>query len=149
MKDENSTTADNQSSTLRIRWYHILATAIVAVLAIIAIGTIFRRFSLSLIGSNRTLQIAAHCDGEESENRYFGISQNELYAVSHDGEVRTTLNRDDAVLELLELGVSQVKVNVKEKGEWREESVNYGSRNTATVGETDECKFVIDYIFSR
>ena len=60
---------EEQNNTIRLRWYHVAATLVVAVLAIIAIVTILRRFDISLVGSEHTLRLNAACGDEQGEKR--------------------------------------------------------------------------------
>ncbi len=137
------------ANDLHIRWYHIVATVVVAALMITAFVVFFRRFNPSLVGSEQTLQIAAHCDGAQGENRYFGVAEKDLFVADESGNVSKTTNRDEALLEVLALEGSQVKVNVKNDDEWVYKYFHYGATESETVRETESCKLVLDYVFSR
>jgi hypothetical protein len=153
MTDAKTTTESAQEqneNNLQIHWYHIVATTAVAILAIIAIMTILRRFDLSLVGSETTLQIAATCaDGEERENHYFGIRENEYYKITTEKKIERTLKPEDASLEILEIGEAAARIKLKQNDEWKEITAPYGAEKSQILSESDDCKLKVDYVFSR
>lgn len=132
-----------------IRWYHIAATAVVLVLVICAVVTFFRRFNPTLVSSDYTLKIAAHCDGQNAEDRYFGVKADEMYAATESGDISKTNNRDEALLEITRLGKSSADVKIKNaQGEWSKKTFNFGAVQSDTVSENESCKLILDYTFS-
>ncbi len=135
---------------IQVRWYHIVATTVVAILAIIAIITLVRRFDLSLIGNETTFQIAATCaDGEEKEYHYFGPHDNDYYEISADKKIDRTLNPEKASFQILEISDTGVQIKIKQNGEWKEIHANYATEKSQILSESDDCKLKIDYMFSR
>lgn len=133
-----------------IRWYHIAATAVVLILLVCAIVVFFRRFNPSLVSSDYTMKISAHCVDETAEDRYFGVNAGDLYLVTADRVVAKADNREEAQLEIVELGDSKVDIKIKnEQGEWEEQDLHYGALQTSTVSEIEDCKLVIDYTFNK
>ena len=133
-----------------VRWYHIAATAVVLVLVICAVVTFFRRFNPTLVSSDYTLKIAAHCDGANAEDRYLGVNVGEMYTATESGSVLKTDNRDEALLEVTRLEGSTAGVKVKNtRGEWSEKSFNFGATQSDAVSENENCKLILDYVFSR
>ncbi len=137
---------EEQNNTIRLRWYHVAATLAVAVLAIVAIVTILRRFDISLVGSEHTLRLNAACGDEPGENRYFGLKAGDFYVVNADKSIRRSVTADDAVLEIKSFDKNRIEVGTKNSaGEWSEFSVGYSSPKTLELDEKDGCKLKLEY----
>ena len=133
-----------------IRWYHVAATAVVLVLVVCAIVTFFRRFNPTLMSSDYTLKIAAHCEGQNAEDRYFGVKADEMYTATESGDISKVNNRDEAFLEIVKLDGAAVDVKTKSaQGGWEEKHLDLGAVQSDVVSENESCKLILDYTFSR
>ena len=135
MKDE-----EYDEGEFIFRWYHGASLVIVLGLLILAGVTFFRRYDLSLIGSERQLRISYGCtEGDaEPDYRYFGVADGDMFKL--DGKkIKRTDSEDDAILKL---GVINGKpeFNVKENGEWKTERLEFGAEGTYVLDEVTECK---------
>lgn len=122
------------------RWYHLTALVVVLGLLVLAGVTFFRRYDVSLIGSERQLRTSYGCTegGHKPDYRYFGVADGDMFKLNGKKLERTD-NLDEAILEL---GVINGKPNfkVKENGEWQEKRLEFGAEGVYVIDEYAECK---------
>ena len=122
-----------------LRWYHIASVVVVLGLVITACVSLFRRYDLSLIGSERMLRVSYGCtENEDAPNyRYFGVSDGDMFSVGED--IFQTESLDEANLQLITIN-GKPSIKVKKDGEWKDERIEFGDEKTYVVDSEAECK---------
>ncbi len=123
-----------------LRWYHIASVVVVIGLVITACVVLFRRYDLSLIGSERMLRISYGCTEDEDapSYRYFGVADGDMFSVS-ESDIFRTESLEEANLQLITIN-GKPSIKVKEDGEWKDERIEFGDEKTYVIDSKAECK---------
>ena len=123
-----------------LRWYHIASVIVVVGLVITACVVLFRRYDLSLIGSERMLRVSYGCTENEDtpSYRYFGVADGDMFSVG-EADIFRTESLDEANLQLITIN-GKPSIKVKEDGEWKDERIEFGDEKTYIIDSQAECK---------
>jgi hypothetical protein len=123
-----------------LRWYHLASVVVVLGLVIMACVVLFRRYDLSLIGSERMLRVSYGCteDASAPSYRYFGVNDGDMFSVG-EADIYRTESLDEANLQLITIN-GKPSIKVKEDGEWKDERIEFGDEKTYVVDSSADCK---------
>lgn len=123
-----------------LRWYHIASVIVVVGLVITACVVLFRRYDLSLIGSERMLRVSYGCTENEDtpSYRYFGVADGDMFSVG-EADIFRTESLDEANLQLITIN-GKPSIKVKEDGEWKDERIEFGDEKTYIIDSQAECR---------
>ena len=152
---KNTQTGVEPKAKFGIRWYHIVATAVVLVLVIIALVRIASRFDPSLISSKYTVRYATGCTTSitgrpmhsDGSYRYTGASNGTMF-----GKNGPTGIESSAYLKIVELGEDKIKIQTRDYStkEWREEQeIEYGEEHAVATELAPDCMPGITYIINK
>ena len=151
---KNTKTEVKQENMPALRWYHAAATAVVIMLAIIAIIRIFMHFDVSLFGSKYTIKYATGCSSsvagpiEKSKvnYRYAGVKEGDMFS-----DQGPTKDPGEAILEIVSFGENKVKIKTRNFNEavWTEHEVRYGVEDWVNSEQIPDCMPGITFTISK